>query len=800
VSGFRGPARRILTYTKYQSGNDRTDTYIGHTIAHELGHYAYGVFDEYANAGKDTAKSPSTPISSDNPRETIMNSQGLYQWFSTSSDYVSADDKKTAQWRIYNSSAWDTLFRDPNDDQTPVNYTVYNPRIQFAEFTGGTAPTYLTKPTNGWDSKFEIVYMGGNAAVLAIDCSIGMAQDSPSRIESATSAVEEFVDLMPFGDKVGVVQFSDTASVVVPMTDLVDQKTKNAVKAAIGAITPLGNSNYNAALNTSWGLLNTASLANTTRFAVFLSNGVCNIGGTPVVTTFQNASVPIYTVGLGADRDAATLRSMATKTQGKYFDAPFGYFLDEAYSAINRTVNKLDDLLKEQSDTLTDGTTSEVRTVISGTETVAVFTANWEHETKVEFHLERPGDPTPITSTTLPVGVSYLAGDDYALFTVSSPEAGTWTSKVTALNVGSSGRVSQEVMAESELSIDLELRGGSYPEPIDIMVTVSGPEPVLGATVVVSVTPPSGGGSISDIVLRDDGFPPDLFSDDGVYSGALAKYGTDGTYQFEVTVTNPGGTARRSTAGALEGGTDSPDETLPAFQRMEADTITVTGCGPQPSTPETAILVPTTNERVWSVIDSKGAATWFKFEATARTEYFIETGDLVSWDTTEMATVMELYRPDATSLMGLSSHYGGTNRSYLDWTAMTSGTYYIRIRHAGDGTGVFALTIGTTRPLGADTDQGGSSSSSGSGGGCGAMRGCRPSPAGMILCLVLVLLHPLVLRAISWRGKRGAKIRQDLRTNERQCPPSSSSPCHPGMGVNDSPHCRVSPSRHSQPP
>ncbi len=68
----------------------------------------------------------------------------------------------------------------------------------------------LIKPTVGWDTDFEIIYVDGSLAVLVIDDS-GSMGDAPAAMPIAISAAKQYVDLMEFGERVAVVGFDGSA-------------------------------------------------------------------------------------------------------------------------------------------------------------------------------------------------------------------------------------------------------------------------------------------------------------------------------------------------------------------------------------------------------------------------------------------------------------------------------------------------------------------------------------------------------------------------------------------------------------
>ena len=88
------------------SGNKAEDSFqIGRVIAHENGHYMYGLFDEYREAGRAfDATRPSSPADQDFAKATIMNNHTKFTRLSLPSDYIAGnpnDQNQTAQARMH---------------------------------------------------------------------------------------------------------------------------------------------------------------------------------------------------------------------------------------------------------------------------------------------------------------------------------------------------------------------------------------------------------------------------------------------------------------------------------------------------------------------------------------------------------------------------------------------------------------------------------------------------------------------------------------------------------------------------
>jgi Ca-activated chloride channel homolog len=198
--------------------------------------------------------------------------------------------------------------------------------------------------------------------ILAMDVSGSMRADDlkPSRMDAAKEAATTFVNKQPSNVRVGVVAFSDVASIVqAPTTD------KIAVLAAINRLSPQRGTAIGTGIRTSLDAIFNESGKNTpvtppaahtdpnqptpvpdpvspgsfdAAFIVLLTDGQNNVGPKPadIITEAADRGVKIFTVGIGSldgtvlqldgfsvkvGLDEPTLRTVAGETRGKYFAA-----------------------------------------------------------------------------------------------------------------------------------------------------------------------------------------------------------------------------------------------------------------------------------------------------------------------------------------------------------------------------------------------------------------------------------------------------------------------------------------------
>ncbi len=221
--------------------------------------------------------------------------------------------------------------------------------------------------------------------ILTIDVSGSMNADDmkPSRIEAAKAAARSFVDRQPDGVQIGIVSFSDSASVLQPPTS-----EREKALAAIDRLNADGGTAIGSAIKTSLDTLIGKPASNTpditpapadatvptgsynSGIIVLLTDGE-NTWGPPPMDAAQvaaNQGVRIYTVGVGspdgsvlhingqnirAGLDETTLKNIAQLTGGKYYNATSETDLRTIYENLSARL-----VLKTERTELTAGFTS----------------------------------------------------------------------------------------------------------------------------------------------------------------------------------------------------------------------------------------------------------------------------------------------------------------------------------------------------------------------------------------------------------------------------------------------------------
>jgi Ca-activated chloride channel family protein len=199
------------------------------------------------------------------------------------------------------------------------------------------------------------------SVMLSIDVSASMMERDviPTRLDAAKAAAKAFVRALPPGGKVGLVSFSDTATLVAPLSehhDLIEQaidglEAQSATAIGDGLLEavyalpgrprpPAGTPGFvpSSAVDPDPPLPPAA--------VVLLSDGGSNTGTEPqeAARTARRLQVKVYTVGLGTAAaateplDEETLKAIAAITGGRYYRAASAGELQQAYRTLGRAV------------------------------------------------------------------------------------------------------------------------------------------------------------------------------------------------------------------------------------------------------------------------------------------------------------------------------------------------------------------------------------------------------------------------------------------------------------------------------
>ncbi len=129
----------------------------GYVLAHEWGHYYYGVYDEYQSGPGNPCGSGDSgcPRPDDTPvRNSVMNDNwracrdGDFNWLNFS--IPKNQTRSNAQYRVYNASAWETLARPTAQDPRNATRMALRERSYYAELA-------TAAPVSNRDASLELI-------------------------------------------------------------------------------------------------------------------------------------------------------------------------------------------------------------------------------------------------------------------------------------------------------------------------------------------------------------------------------------------------------------------------------------------------------------------------------------------------------------------------------------------------------------------------------------------------------------------------------------------------------------------
>ena len=562
------------------------------SMAHEFGHYFYGQFDEYA--GSATSGSPSSPIASDTPPQpcsVMCAANGELSFanlnFSTPKSTKDAGRTATANYRVFQSSGWETVARHPNDDPQGVRgKRLYYPELApLAPGAGQDASVELPAQQAQARSALNIVWADANATVqkhriFLLNVSANMGQNN--KLNSAKTALKNYVDRARVGDKIGIYTFADTHSEVQPLITIEGDATKTAIKQVIDGITVQAGANgrnidaANAAA--------TAALQQAGNNAIIFDRGIFVIidGGftdntNPHIfqkmyndhhaskipfSVFNYASAP----KAGEFGNVVDMMSFTTQAQTtprgvyRYVGDGSGFTIDGVQSAAvaqsdvraGALIDALQDIDQEKSPILDVNLgadygllhQSEVYTTF-----IYVDATLDELEVLVEYDGASEDAQTLLFDPDGNLVEDYFCDTDeignYCYYYVFEPAVGSWElqlfSEVDDLEI-SYEAVGYALDGFTYQAL-LTVQGGdyvSYPADVVLVASLAEVDRIAKATVTGWLEKPDG--EYIELLLADDGVAPDELADDGLYSG-LMPYDQPGDYYATIVFDNIDGEA-----------------------------------------------------------------------------------------------------------------------------------------------------------------------------------------------------------------------------------------------------------------
>ena len=544
----------------------------GYTLGHEMGHFMYGLYDEYdlgdaweqqifGNSFQDTPVSPSIMNRQWNARDPANPNFHDYKWLNFSiaanstpgfQDYE--DTLQTEQHRSMGASCWETLARATSAD--PATFArAWSLNGHRRHYAGLVAPAAGAAPqinlgVVGADPRrdLNIVWMTTNLVCqLVLDRSGSMAGSKLADVKAAAKLLLGEMKL----DKtsVGIIEFDDVVTVLRPITKITSENVRNDLIAAVDSITDRNATAVGDAAKRALDDIVAFGTRGDSKFVFLLTDGLSNSGRDPltVIPEYKAHDVRLYTFGFGSDADQAMLSQMAVGTSGEYRFSPTSLVdlheaFKDAYGSASSGVK-----LSAKSSPVAQGTVQTSKFYVDAS-LVSLSVSILFDNGALTSSLSDPSG-----AAILPTQSIQQSGKTMVIFEVQNPVQGDWQLVLNATGTAG-GDVATDITGETAgISYTLEAVSVSgstlaYPMPLVIQALLHSGAHIAGASVQAEVIEPDGTAIV--VPLHDDGVYPDQISGDGLYY-ATFTYRQDGAHRVTVTANNSAGTAAFTSTGRM---------------------------------------------------------------------------------------------------------------------------------------------------------------------------------------------------------------------------------------------------------
>jgi uncharacterized protein YegL len=535
-------------------------------VAHEWGHHAYGIKDEYSgptNGAKECVVVPAavadrTACLIENFWNHGADGASLTEWCVASNHDPNND---TWQEDINGQSCWENLVDAYPDVTAPAALPDAGP---------------TTNPLE-WFTWTELEE--GTRIVLVIDDSGSMSNDNKMALARLGGKI--FTNLARDGQKLGVVRFNSSASSIYALNVMSDAN-RAAAKAAIDTLDAGGGTNIDAGLTVALGLITGDGERSCQQAIVLLSDG--NQGGpvnSGLIDTLVTNGVVVHAIALGPSGvDIPTMQGVANQTGGKYFYADNGGVLPGIFAQLSAETSE-GGVLNTANGTLTPGDSTTVAFEVDETTNEIAFVTSWDTG---DLTVTLDGPSQSFDEDTEDGDFAYTVDGTAVTMVVRGAlvEAGTWT---VGLGPGPDpgGVIAFEVQAISDskelgFQATSDLQQYDYPAPMFLEAIATFDKAITGIDVTGIVQRPDG--SEAEVVLRDDGSAAsgDAEAGDGVYTGRFDTWANDGEYTVAITAVNDGGGQLTGGEGLIpDGEVAVSGETPPEFLRSSSFSVSLDG-------------------------------------------------------------------------------------------------------------------------------------------------------------------------------------------------------------------------------
>lgn len=386
---------------------------------------------------------------------------------------------------------------------------------------------------------------------LVIDRSGSMS--SAHKLLQAKLAASMFVDFMRPGDKIGVVAFNNSASVIYPLHAIgYGEFEKMVAKNAINNLYASGGTSIGGGLQAGYQDLITNGVdvstgeADPVRLMLLLSDGWET--SPPFVTddllnNINGAGITVHTLGIDIYANQELLTNIASKTGGSYYYATadgirsiFNYLMVKVYG---------EKVVRAVSGTVPSGATVEENVLVDSTMGSMTVSLLWPGS-DLDLTLVQPdGSVIDPDVAGIDPHITFTSGSTYEFYKIQAPQPGAWTMRVFGKETSSNEEEYTIITSTRDamlLSVDGDKSEYFAGDPIKLTASIedsfsaapTGPEYIYGATMLVTAEDPALNQYAFE--LYDDGQHGDGGANDGVYANTFSNTSLAGSYNFNVHV------------------------------------------------------------------------------------------------------------------------------------------------------------------------------------------------------------------------------------------------------------------------
>ncbi|MBJ7331218.1 MAG: VWA domain-containing protein [Solirubrobacteraceae bacterium] len=385
--------------------------------------------------------------------------------------------------------------------------------------------------------------------VVAIDRSGSMREDG--KFDEARNGVHWWIDSAKADHHLGIVTFSDDASVDLDMVAMIDASVKSDAHDRVKQLSAGGDTAIGDGLRASLETVTAPGPRAPAGVIVLVTDGIHNTGEDPeaVLADIVKAGVRVFTLGVGISVGTALLQHIATATGGTFCridsSQPPGKqakAICDELARISALARNNGALVTAQSAALVEGEQRiERRIEIEEGSDVATFLVNWHNaDSPLLLTLHSPDGETISTDTASPHVTGIVGEFPYTAVLVERPVPGVWVAEITG--DAATGNPDALVMAFSEhprIGGFAAVAPGSYQpgDVIPVRVQTYYDGPVTDLRVSGAVRRPDG--ELAPLRFNDEesAASGDDVARDGVYSALCDEtHGTEGTYTFDIAI------------------------------------------------------------------------------------------------------------------------------------------------------------------------------------------------------------------------------------------------------------------------